>query len=121
MILSGSADAFGSANSSAIETGNLASSISFDPPKLNPDRAINDSFLVVDKGGLGAESFSSNDSGAAHSRLGQKSAESSGNPAETSGVPMPRAGWISFFGVVGVIAARHVRLSRRRTSRTAMN
>jgi hypothetical protein len=78
----------------------------------------NDSFLVVDKGELDLTDSSMNNRGA-NQNADHKSVESSGNPADSSGVPMPRAGWISFFGLLFVIAARQFSHSRRH--RTAMS
>src|ERR1700693_2621340 len=70
----------------------------------NASEAGNDSFLVVDKGEMGITADSQNParSSSANSSV-LKSVESSGTPADSSGVPVPRAGWISFFGLVGVI------------------
>jgi hypothetical protein len=77
-----------------------------------------DSFLVVDKGGSNLADDPASDPG--EQDANRKSEESSGHPADSSGVPMPRAGWISFLGVLGVIALRQYGLARRR-ARTAMN
>jgi hypothetical protein len=82
------------------------------------------SFLIVDRG------VNKGESDAVDARQGDqavgtngnfKSVESSGNPTDAAGVPVPRAGWIGFFGVLGVIAARQYSRSRRYGARTLMN
>ena len=78
-----------------------------------------DSFLVVDKNEQDMMDFPMNDRGV-NPYAYHKSVESSGNPADSSGVPTPRAGWISFFGLLFVIAGRRLSRSRRRVARPAI-
>jgi hypothetical protein len=112
LLLTSSAGAFVSAGSDDSSVNRLlAANIS---PAIAPaDPLTNDQLLVVDDRAHNSAYFSS---GNAESmlRTNHGSAESSGSPAETQGVPTPRAGWISFFGLLGVIAARHYGLVRRR-------
>jgi len=81
---------------------------------------IDHSFLIVDKGESDAAEARQGDQGVGPSG-DFKSVESSGNPTDATGVPVPRAGWICFLGVLGVIAARQYGRSRRYGARTLMN
>jgi hypothetical protein len=87
-------------------------------PLIDNSFGSQDSFLVVDKSDQDFVDSATSDRGVTQTG-GKKSVESSGNPVDTSGVPMPRAGWISFFGLLAVIAARQFGLLRRRFARTA--
>jgi len=107
-------------NKSTIET---IPTVSLSPS--NPQAAVtlksfgsHDSFLMVDKSNQDMIDSPMNDRGV-FLDADHKSVESSGNPADSSGVPTPRAGWVSFFGLLAVITARRFRHARRRAPRTA--
>jgi hypothetical protein len=123
LALSGSllASAPGPENNSAIES---TPAVTLPPSNPLAKDTLNsfgstDSFLVVDKNEQDMMDSPMNDRGV-NQYADHKSVESSGNPSDSSGVPMPRAGWISFFGLLFVIAARQFSHSRRRAARTAI-
>jgi len=81
---------------------------------------LDHSFLVVDKGESDAVDARQGEQAVGHNG-DFKSVESSGNPTDATGVPVPSAGWICFLGVMGVIAARQFGRSRRYGARTLVN
>jgi hypothetical protein len=122
MVLIGPAGAIapGAAINPSINLPNNTPAISLAPAKSDSNRATHDSFPSVNNSERDVTRVASDDSSVTRN-AGNQLAESSGSPAETSDVPMPGAGWISFFGVAGVIAARQYSLSRRRTGKTVWN
>jgi hypothetical protein len=108
-------------NTSTVES---IPAVSLSPSSPQANSTLNsfgstDSFPVVDKNEQDMMNSAMNDHGV-NQYADHKSVESSGSPSDSSGVPMPRAGWISFFGLLVVIAARQFSHSRRRTARTAI-
>jgi hypothetical protein len=107
-------------NNSAVESTPV---VSLSPANPQADGTLNsfgagDSFVLVDKSERDMMDSPMNDRGVIQT-ADHKSVESSGNPADSSGVPTPRAGWISLFGLLAVIAGRRFSHSRRRIGRTA--
>ena len=93
-------------------------------PSKPQGNGTDNSFLVVDNWQqVGAQGLTNSPFGnrGVTSTADQRSVESSGNPADSSGVPVPGAGWISFCGVLGVIAVRRISQSRRRTVKAVMS